>query len=148
MPFTKSSQPSKSPLLGFTMFYQHISLIEEVVTIPEKLSHRGVRKVVIVSKKFLEWSEFGNTSSMCSSKEPTVWGTWTPCAGIQCVYIYDMIYGIWHMTHYNTLYVSIHYIYIYKMVTITIIQWSYIISYHIQDTVRSRPPSSRRFTAL
>ena len=140
MPFTKSSQPSKSPLLGFTMFYQHISLIEEVVTIPEKLSHRGVRKVVIVSKKFLEWSEFGNTSSMCSSKEPTVWGTWTPCAGIQCVYIYDMIYGIWHMTHYNTLYVSIHYIYIYKMVTITIIQWSYIISYHIQDTVRSRPP--------
>ena len=112
MPFTKSSQPSKSPLLGFTMFYQHISLIEEVVTIPEKLSHRGVRKVVIVSKKFLEWSEFGNTSSMCSSKEPTVWGTWTPCAGIQCVYIYDMIYGIWHMTHYNTLYVSIHYIYI------------------------------------
>ena len=43
------------------------------------------------------------------------------------IYTYDIykLYGIWHMTHYNTLYVSIHYIYIYKMVTITIIQWSY-----------------------
>lgn len=30
------------------------------------------------------------------------------------IYTYDIykLYGIWHMTHYNTLYVSIHYIYI------------------------------------
>lgn len=103
MPFTKSSQPSKSPLLG---------LLNVLSTYQFDRSCHHSREVV--SQR---WQK------SCAAKKSPQSGALEHRVPVSNVYIYIYIYirtydiyiyAIWYMTvltHDHTLYVSIHYIY-------------------------------------